>query len=167
MDCSLPGSSVQGILQARILEWVAVPFSRVLHLTYVYMHPQKTHRIYFPELVNEYTGTYVEDQGLTSLDFSIISCDKNGQIEALFYYYPNPENPDVETGRYKMVGEVKDYSDGIVTVGFVGTEWVEKSQTYHILDFTAKIDIAQNTLTSDEYELKLIGSPYRYPLSTT
>ena len=29
MDCSPPGSSVHGILQARILEWVAVPFSRV------------------------------------------------------------------------------------------------------------------------------------------
>ena len=29
MDCSLPGSSVHGILQARILEWVAVPFSRI------------------------------------------------------------------------------------------------------------------------------------------
>ena len=28
MDCSLPGSSVHGILQKRILEWVAVPFSR-------------------------------------------------------------------------------------------------------------------------------------------
>ena len=28
MDCSPPGSSVQGILQARILEWVAMPFSR-------------------------------------------------------------------------------------------------------------------------------------------
>ena len=28
MDCSLPGSSVQEILQARILEWVAVSFSR-------------------------------------------------------------------------------------------------------------------------------------------
>ena len=27
MDCSLPGSSVHEILQARILEWVAVPFS--------------------------------------------------------------------------------------------------------------------------------------------
>ena len=26
MDCSLPGSSVCRILQARILEWVAVPF---------------------------------------------------------------------------------------------------------------------------------------------
>ena len=30
MDCSLPGSSVHGILQERILEWVAVPFSRDL-----------------------------------------------------------------------------------------------------------------------------------------
>ena len=28
IDCSLPGSSVHGILQARILEWVAMPFSR-------------------------------------------------------------------------------------------------------------------------------------------
>ena len=28
MDCSLPGSSVHGILQARMLEWVAIPFSR-------------------------------------------------------------------------------------------------------------------------------------------
>ena len=27
MDCSLPGSSVHGILQARILEWVAIYFS--------------------------------------------------------------------------------------------------------------------------------------------
>ena len=30
VDCSLPGSSVHGILQARILEWVAIPFSRDL-----------------------------------------------------------------------------------------------------------------------------------------
>ena len=28
MDCSPPGSSVHGILQVRILEWVAIPFSR-------------------------------------------------------------------------------------------------------------------------------------------
>ena len=27
MDCSLPGSSVPGILQARTLEWVAISFS--------------------------------------------------------------------------------------------------------------------------------------------
>ena len=45
MDCNLPGSSLHGILQARILEWVAVPSFRessqsrdqncVLHLTYI------------------------------------------------------------------------------------------------------------------------------------
>ena len=28
MDCSPPGSSIYGILQARILEWTAIPFSR-------------------------------------------------------------------------------------------------------------------------------------------
>ena len=28
VDCSPPGSSVRGILQARTLEWVAIPFSR-------------------------------------------------------------------------------------------------------------------------------------------
>ena len=28
MESSLPGSSVHGILQARILEWVAMPFSK-------------------------------------------------------------------------------------------------------------------------------------------
>ena len=30
MDCSLPGSSVHGIFQARVLEWVAIAFSNSL-----------------------------------------------------------------------------------------------------------------------------------------
>ena len=30
VDCSLPGSSVRGIIQARILEWIAISFSMVL-----------------------------------------------------------------------------------------------------------------------------------------
>ena len=28
MDCSLPGSSVHGVLQARVLEWGAIAFSQ-------------------------------------------------------------------------------------------------------------------------------------------
>ena len=28
MDCSLPGPSIHGIFQARVLEWVAISFSR-------------------------------------------------------------------------------------------------------------------------------------------
>ena len=30
MDCSMPGAPLHGILQTRILEWVAIPFSRDL-----------------------------------------------------------------------------------------------------------------------------------------
>ena len=28
MDCSLPGSSIHGIFQARVLEWAAIAFSK-------------------------------------------------------------------------------------------------------------------------------------------
>ena len=28
IDCSSPGSSVHGVFQARMLKWVAIPFSR-------------------------------------------------------------------------------------------------------------------------------------------
>ena len=46
MDCSLPGSTVHGILQARILEWVAILFCRdlpdpnldLLHCTEILYH---------------------------------------------------------------------------------------------------------------------------------
>ena len=30
MDCSPPGSSIHGILQARVLEWVAIVFSELI-----------------------------------------------------------------------------------------------------------------------------------------
>ena len=33
MDCSLPGSSVHGIFQAVVLEWIAISFSREIFLT--------------------------------------------------------------------------------------------------------------------------------------
>ena len=32
MDCSLPGSSIHGIFQARVLEWVATTFSNFSHI---------------------------------------------------------------------------------------------------------------------------------------
>ena len=36
MDCSLPGSSVHGILQARIQEWVAISFSIHYIIVFIY-----------------------------------------------------------------------------------------------------------------------------------
>ena len=43
MDCSLPGSSVYGILQARILEWVDIPSSQGIFLT----QGSNSHLLYF------------------------------------------------------------------------------------------------------------------------
>ena len=34
MDCSLTGSSVHGIFQARVLEWGAIAFSELMHSGY-------------------------------------------------------------------------------------------------------------------------------------
>ena len=35
MDCSLPGSSIHGIFQARVLEWGAIAFSGFIPKTYI------------------------------------------------------------------------------------------------------------------------------------
>ena len=38
MDCSLPGSSVHGIFQARVLEWDAIAFSTQRHYFLTKVH---------------------------------------------------------------------------------------------------------------------------------
>ena len=39
MDCSLPGSSVHGTLQARVLEWGAIAFSEnIVLVSAIYQH---------------------------------------------------------------------------------------------------------------------------------
>ena len=35
MDCSLPGSSIHGIFQARVLEWGAIAFSDSMYLNFI------------------------------------------------------------------------------------------------------------------------------------
>ena len=38
MDCSLPGSSVHGIFQARVLEWGAIVFSKITTNSVLILH---------------------------------------------------------------------------------------------------------------------------------
>ena len=72
MVCSLPGSSVHGILQARILEWVAMPSSGdlpnpgiepafpvapALQVDSLLLSHQGTAECYYTELIN-YIGEY-------------------------------------------------------------------------------------------------------------
>ena len=40
MDCSLPGSSIHGVFQARVLEWGAIAFSIATTRTMLFSIPQ-------------------------------------------------------------------------------------------------------------------------------
>ena len=40
MDGSLPGSSIHGICQARVLEWGAITFSDIYIYIYIYIYTQ-------------------------------------------------------------------------------------------------------------------------------
>ena len=45
MDCSLPGPSIHGIFQARVLEWSAIAFSELglgMHLGFIFLDCQIT-----------------------------------------------------------------------------------------------------------------------------
>ena len=42
MDCSLPGSSVHGIFQARVLEWGAIAFSKLARYSHCQMRPGRS-----------------------------------------------------------------------------------------------------------------------------
>ena len=50
MDCSLPGSSVHGICQARVLEWGAIAFSNSMHspsqINFLVWHKEEI-KVYF------------------------------------------------------------------------------------------------------------------------
>ena len=55
MDCSLPGSSVHGIFQARVLEWGAIAFSPIVHST---IQKKKKSRFCFPSGSYFYTNSF-------------------------------------------------------------------------------------------------------------
>ena len=53
MDCSLPGSSVHGISQARILEWIAIPFPDLPDPGIESLFPALESRFFTSELTRE------------------------------------------------------------------------------------------------------------------
>ena len=52
MDCSPPGSSVHGLFQARILEWVAISFSAITFCRHLLKHFSVL-LLWFPFLILE------------------------------------------------------------------------------------------------------------------
>ena len=84
MDCSLPGSLVHGIFQARVLEWVAIAFSAA-------SAGDIRDTVSIPGLVRSPGGGHdnplqyscLENHGQRSLaGYSPWSCKEQGKIEA-------------------------------------------------------------------------------------
>ena len=73
MDCSLPGSSARGILQARVLEWGAIAFSeRTLKTSFKYL----CHLVLIPSLSKSFLGTYCVPGGVISTGATVVSKQK-------------------------------------------------------------------------------------------
>jgi len=81
MDCSLPGSSIHGIFQARVLEWGAIAFSSLIKLK----DPKRQDHVYFGTIFfskpNLMLGKYWISQKVC-LDSSI-RCYRNIQANVL------------------------------------------------------------------------------------
>ena len=71
MDCSLPGSSIHGIFQARILEWGAIASSDIYIYTHTHTH---THIHTYVLCITIYEGFSIKKYEIISLyrSFSIL-----------------------------------------------------------------------------------------------
>ena len=88
MDCGLPGSSVHGILQARILKWAAISFSKgssqPRDQTRVYLHcRQILYHLSHPYSTDNLKLRWVELLNATQLDIGRIRI----QIQAINTFY--------------------------------------------------------------------------------
>ena len=87
VDCSLPGSSIHGIFQARVLEWVAISFSRGSS------QPRDQSRVFciagrrFTVWATRASATSGEFRGQRSLvAYSPWGCKELDTVEQLFFF---------------------------------------------------------------------------------
>ena len=67
-DCSLPGSSVRGIFQARVLEWVAIAFSLLCFISFIKL--QLFVHLFFPF---HYIFNHLKARTVSSLSFVFVT----------------------------------------------------------------------------------------------
>ena len=84
MDCSLPGSSVHGILQARVLEWVAISFS----ITSPGSMP-----------INEIAGSYVNSMWNCLINLKPVFCDKWKPLSHVWFFCDPMDYKSMEFSR--------------------------------------------------------------------
>ena len=75
MDCSLPGSSVYGIFQARVLEWGAIAFSTSIHDYW------KNHSINYTDMLSGFMIPFIPRSKHLNFIATIITCSDFGAQE--------------------------------------------------------------------------------------
>ena len=58
VDCSLPGSSVHGIFQARVLEWVAISFSKLSIEWHIFLFVNVYWKLGLQDLLQKWVDTF-------------------------------------------------------------------------------------------------------------
>ena len=96
VDCSLPGSSVHGILQARTLEWIAMPSSRgsslLRHETQVFCVSGTAGRLFTVGAIGE---TLKNGRKVKSLAWQARTEPASSRVRRLFTQGPAPAAPSV------------------------------------------------------------------------
>ena len=105
MDCSLKGSSVHGIFQARVLEWGAIAFSEfssscIQGLKYLHLPP---HSSQFLLHNHHYHFRYPQCSNDISLHPSSTQCIKNVFPSALNPMVYVLKNKELRQGLYKVL----------------------------------------------------------------
>ena len=125
MDCSLPGSSVQGIFQAIVLEWIAIFFSRGSSL------PRD--RIRVPCIVDRRSTFWATRELSNYHTIALISHASKVMpkiLQASLQQYVNHELPDVQSGCGKGRG-TRDQTANICWI----IEKAREFQKKHVLLF--------------------------------
>ena len=102
VDCSLPGSSIHGIFQARVLEWGAIS-SPVLTLKEAYYHKCRFNFYHFHVFSCNVTGSFQKTQLV--LQRASLSQNLNGWGGILFFVFSNL--PDWQPTGRDPVGDLE------------------------------------------------------------
>ena len=118
IDCYLPGSSVLGILQARLLEWVATPFSR-----WIFLNPRSNlglphcRQILYCLRHQGHHDLIMRDKTRASLYLELWSCQTA--------WNPSQKGHLMLTQKSKTVSSVKKWQ-------FIKTHWGSKHWEWRI-----------------------------------
>ena len=99
IDCSLPGSSIHGIFQARVLEWVAIAFSafylgNALNLVTAFQRIQLRSEKYTSEEICHANATLTKSWRLIfSVILSWVWCTLSYDVTRILHYLILSKNP--------------------------------------------------------------------------